>query len=84
MNKVQLIGRVGAEPTRTEFEGGHVTNYTVATSEMKTDKEGKERQTRGNVQINKKNVLGNLVKRTQWHRVVFWKAPDWFSKVKKG
>lgn len=40
---MQLIGRVGADPTRTEFEGRHVTNYTVATSETRTDKEGKQR-----------------------------------------
>ncbi|KAI9496370.1 hypothetical protein BDB00DRAFT_869316 [Zychaea mexicana] len=68
LNKVQLIGRVGADPTVTEFaQDRRVVNYTVATSETRPDKEG------------------NLVKRTQWHRITSWTAADWLpEKVKKG
>ncbi|KAI8987305.1 hypothetical protein BDF20DRAFT_849355 [Mycotypha africana] len=67
LNKVQLIGRIGADPTTTQLsEDRYVTNYTVATSETRPDKEG------------------NWIKRTQWHRVTYWQAGDWFSKVKKG
>lgn len=41
MNKIQLIGRVGADPTTNEVgESQRVTNYTVATSETRSDKEG--------------------------------------------
>ncbi|KAI9278462.1 hypothetical protein BDA99DRAFT_554096 [Phascolomyces articulosus] len=68
LNKVQLIGRVGADPTVTEFsEDRRVVNYTVATSETRPDKEG------------------NLIKRTQWHRITSWNSADWLpEKVKKG
>lgn len=38
MNKVQLIGRIGADPTVTEFGERRVYNYTVATSETRPDK----------------------------------------------
>lgn len=42
MNKVQLIGRVGTDPTVHEYgEDKKVVNYTVATSETRPDKEGK-------------------------------------------
>lgn len=41
MNKVQLIGRVGADPSVTDIgDGRRVINYTVATSETRPDKEG--------------------------------------------
>ncbi|KAI8141974.1 hypothetical protein BJV82DRAFT_616639 [Fennellomyces sp. T-0311] len=68
LNKVQLIGRVGADPSVTEFgENRRVVNYTVATSETRPDKEG------------------NLVKRTQWHRITAWNSAEWLpEKVKKG
>ncbi|KAI7853796.1 hypothetical protein BDC45DRAFT_569773 [Circinella umbellata] len=68
LNKVQLIGRVGADPSVTEFgEERRVVNYTVATSETRPDKEG------------------NLIKRTQWHRITSWNSADWLpEKVKKG
>ncbi|KAI7904098.1 uncharacterized protein BX663DRAFT_506392 [Cokeromyces recurvatus] len=66
LNKIQLIGRVGSDPTTTEYDQRHVSNYTVATSETRADKEG------------------NLIKRTQWHRVTYWHKNDWFSKIKKG
>ncbi|KAG2220481.1 hypothetical protein INT45_011485 [Circinella minor] len=68
VNKVQLIGRVGADPSVTEFgEDRRVVNYTVATSETRPDKEG------------------NLIKRTQWHRITSWNSADWLpEKVKKG
>ncbi|KAL1936108.1 hypothetical protein VTP01DRAFT_242 [Rhizomucor pusillus] len=68
LNKVQLIGRVGADPTVHEYgEDKKVVNYTVATSETRPDKEG------------------NLIKRTQWHRVTSWNSAHWLpAKVKKG
>ncbi|KAL0095760.1 hypothetical protein J3Q64DRAFT_1711066 [Phycomyces blakesleeanus] len=68
LNKIQLIGRIGADPTVHEIsENSKVVNYTVATSETRPDKEG------------------NLIKRTQWHRVSAWKGSDWIvEKVKKG
>lgn len=67
LNKVQLIGRIGADPTVTEFGERRVYNYTVATSETRPDK-----------------ATGDLIKRTQWHRVANWTNGDWFGKVKKG
>ncbi|KAI8376259.1 uncharacterized protein BYT42DRAFT_645895 [Radiomyces spectabilis] len=67
LNKVQLIGRVGADPTVTEVGDLRVVNYTVATSEVRPDNEG------------------NLIKKTQWHRISSWKSADWLpNKVKKG
>ncbi|KAI8336805.1 hypothetical protein BC941DRAFT_428119 [Chlamydoabsidia padenii] len=68
LNKVQLIGRVGADPTVTEVgDDRRVVNYTVATSETRPDKEG------------------NLIKKTQWHRIVSWNSADWLpQRVKKG
>ncbi|CDH61174.1 hypothetical protein RO3G_11994 [Lichtheimia corymbifera JMRC:FSU:9682] len=68
LNKVQLIGRVGADPSVTDIgDGRRVINYTVATSETRPDKEG------------------NLIKRTQWHRISSWRGADWIpEKVKKG
>ncbi|GAA5799610.1 hypothetical protein EDC94DRAFT_597961 [Helicostylum pulchrum] len=66
LNKVTLIGRIGADPTTNGVGERHVTNYTLATSDTRQDKEG------------------NLVKRTQWHRIAYWQSGEWFSKVKKG
>ncbi|KAI8340499.1 hypothetical protein BC941DRAFT_417426 [Chlamydoabsidia padenii] len=67
LNKVQLIGRVGADPTVTEVGDRRVVNYTVATSETRPDREG------------------NLIKKTQWHRIVSWNSADWLpERVKKG
>jgi single-strand DNA-binding protein len=41
VNKVQLIGRVGNDPTVTDVgDERRVVNYTLATSETHTDKEG--------------------------------------------
>ncbi|KAI8373829.1 hypothetical protein BD560DRAFT_393706 [Blakeslea trispora] len=41
LNKVQLIGRLGTDPSYYETgENRRVANYTVATSEVRTDKEG--------------------------------------------
>jgi single-strand DNA-binding protein len=43
VNKIQLIGRVGADPTVTDVgDDRRVVNYTLATSETHTDKEGKK------------------------------------------
>ncbi|KAI7872518.1 hypothetical protein BDF14DRAFT_1739976 [Spinellus fusiger] len=68
LNKIQLIGRVGSDPIVQNFDNDKsVTNYTVATSETRPDKEG------------------NLVKRTQWHRVSVWNSPEWITeRLKKG
>ncbi|CAO3591064.1 unnamed protein product [Absidia cylindrospora] len=68
LNQVQLIGRVGADPTVTDIgDERKVVNYSVATSETRPDKEG------------------NLVKKTQWHRIVSWNSADWLpERVKKG
>ncbi|ORZ03871.1 hypothetical protein BCR43DRAFT_484113 [Syncephalastrum racemosum] len=68
LNKIQLIGRVGADPSVTDIGNDRrVVNYTVATSETRPDKEG------------------NLIKRTQWHRISSWNSAEWLpSKVKKG
>lgn len=89
MNKVILVGRVGANPIVTEVaENRRVANYTLATSDFRTDKEG-------NVQSSfslsvlfvliYNDMAGNLIKRTQWHRISSWNPPEWFlSKVKKG
>ncbi|KAI8090830.1 hypothetical protein BDF21DRAFT_378081 [Thamnidium elegans] len=66
LNKVTLIGRIGADPTTNDVGERHVTNYTLATSDTRPDKEG------------------NLIKRTQWHRIAYWQSAEWFSKVKKG
>ncbi|CAO3649399.1 unnamed protein product [Cunninghamella blakesleeana] len=68
LNKVQLIGRVGSDPSVTDVgENCRVVNYTVATSETRPDKEG------------------NLIKKTQWHRITSWNTADWLpEKIKKG
>jgi single-strand DNA-binding protein len=53
LNKVQLIGRLGADPEIRSFEnGGRVANFRVATSEQWKDKPSGERK-----------------ERTEWHRV---------------
>ncbi|KAG2207409.1 uncharacterized protein EV154DRAFT_504763 [Mucor mucedo] len=66
LNKISLIGRIGADPSVHEVGDRRVANYTLATSETRPDKEG------------------NLIKRTQWHRVAYWQPSEWFNKVKKG
>lgn len=43
VNKVILVGRVGADPDVATLEGDRkVVNYTVATSETRNDKEGRD------------------------------------------
>ena len=55
VNKVILIGNLGADPeVRTFQNGGKVCNLRVATSESWRNKSSGERQ-----------------ERTEWHRVVF-------------
>lgn len=57
INKVILIGNLGAEPDgRTLPNGDSVTNISVATSEKWKDKES-----------------GELHEKTEWHRVVFFR-----------
>lgn len=54
VNKVIIVGRLGAEPESRAFpNGGSVCNLRVATSETWKDKQTGERQ-----------------ERTEWHRVV--------------
>ncbi len=56
INKVILIGNLGAEPeTRYMPSGGAVTNIRLATSESWKDKN-----------------TGEMQERTEWHRVVFF------------
>lgn len=56
INKVILIGNVGADPEiRYTPNGNPITNITLATSESWKDKQS-----------------GQLQERTEWHRVVFF------------
>lgn len=43
VNKISLIGRIGADPTTNEVGDRRVTNYTLATSETRPDKEGTQK-----------------------------------------
>ena len=57
VNKVILVGNIGAEPDTHHFnDGGSVTNITIATSESWKDKNSGEKR-----------------ERTEWHRVVFYR-----------
>ena len=57
VNKVVLIGRLGADPeTRYMPSGDAVTNIRIATSESWKDKDSGEQK-----------------ERTEWHRIVFFK-----------
>ena len=59
VNKVILIGRVGADPTTRSMQSGDkVCSFSVATSESWKDKASGERQ-----------------ERTLWHNVVIWNQP---------
>ena len=61
LNKVQLIGRLGADPEVRQFaNGGSVANLSVATGESWKDKTTGEKQ-----------------EKTEWHRVaIFGKLAD--------
>ena len=53
LNKVDLIGHVGADPETVTFQsGGKVANFTIATSETWKDK-----------------ATGEKKERTEWHRI---------------
>ncbi len=53
VNKVIIIGNLGADPEARQFSnGGNVTNISVATSEQWTDKQSGEKR-----------------EATEWHRV---------------
>lgn len=59
VNKVILIGNLGADPEiRTMQSGDRVANLSVATSERWKDK-----------------ASGQMQERTQWHRVVIFNQP---------
>jgi len=54
LNKVSLIGNLGADPEIRSFQnGGRIANLSIATSEKWTDKK-----------------TGEVREKTQWHRVV--------------
>jgi single-strand DNA-binding protein len=56
LNKVQLIGRLGADPeVKTMDSGNSVCNVSVATNEIWYDKKTSQK-----------------VDKTEWHRVVIW------------
>lgn len=56
INKVILIGNLGADPeTKTTSGGNTVANFTVATSESWKDRESGEKR-----------------ESTEWHRIVIW------------
>ena len=56
VNKVILIGHLGQDPQKRQFEDGKpVANISVATSEKWTDKN-----------------TGQKTEKTEWHRVVFF------------
>lgn len=70
VNKVILIGRLGADPTVRQFQnGGQVAEISLATSEVWNDKNTGERR-----------------ENTEWHRVTFFgKLADIASQyLKKG
>ena len=56
VNKVILVGNVGADPeTRYASSGDAITNLRLATSDKYKDKS-----------------TGNMVENTEWHRVAFF------------
>ena len=58
LNKVMLIGNLGADPEvryATGGSGSAITNIRLATAESWRDKE-----------------TGDMQERTEWHRVVVW------------
>ena len=56
LNKVMLIGNLGADPeVRYAAGGGAITNIRLATAESWRDKETRD-----------------LQERTEWHRVLFF------------
>jgi single-strand DNA-binding protein len=56
VNKVIIVGNVGRDPERTNFQsGGGVTKLSIATSESWTDKRSNEK-----------------VERTQWHQIAIF------------
>jgi single-strand DNA-binding protein len=58
MNKVIVVGNLGADPTMRTTQGGqNVTNFSVATSEKWKDKQTNE-----------------MKEKTEWHKVVVWGA----------
>ncbi|MEW5686197.1 MAG: single-stranded DNA-binding protein [Pseudomonadota bacterium] len=70
LNKVQLIGRLGADPEiRSLNDGAKVTNLRLATTETWKGRETGERK-----------------ERTEWHRVTVWGdgAAKYLSHASKG
>ena len=58
VNKVIVVGRLGADPEYKEFDGGNgVCNLSVATSDSWTDKEGEKQE---KTEWHKVNVWGKL------------------------
>lgn len=70
INKVILLGNVGAEPEiRQTTDGRDIANFSLATSESWKDKDSKERK-----------------EKTEWHRIVVFGAAASFVKnyIRKG
>lgn len=60
INKVTLIGNLGADPeVRTTQAGSKIVSFSLATSESWTDRTSGERK-----------------ERTEWHRVVVFQRGD--------
>lgn len=56
LNKVMLIGRLGADPeARSTTSGSTVVNFSLATGDSYKDKN-----------------TGQMVDKTEWHRIVAW------------
>ncbi len=56
LNKVMLIGRLGADPeARSTSTGSTVVNFSLATGDSYKDK-----------------TTGQTVEKTEWHRIVAW------------
>lgn len=58
MNKVIIVGNLGADPVMRQTQGGsNVTNFRIATSEKWKDKD-----------------TGEMKEKTEWHSIVVWGA----------
>lgn len=70
LNKIQLIGRLGADPeVRSLNDGAKVTNLRLATTETWKDRDSGERR-----------------ERTEWHRITVWGdgSANYLAHAKKG
>jgi len=58
MNKVILIGNVGKDPERKDFQNGSIANFTLATNEVWKDQNGEKKTATEwhNIVVNGKTV----------------------------